>query len=124
MRTAGLTASADAAVPVSVTTLDAYCAEHGIAEIDFLKIDTEGHDLKVLRGARERFAARAIAIVQFEYGMTNIDSRDLLKDFFAFFAEFGYDLFKLRANALASFARYDARLETFTYQNWVAVRRG
>ena len=35
---------------IEMTTGDAFCAAAGIAEIDFLKIDTEGHDLDVLRG--------------------------------------------------------------------------
>lgn len=108
---------------VSISTLDSYCRSHAIEWIDFLKIDTEGHDLKVLQGGRGLFAARAVGIVQFEYGMANIDSRDLLKDFFAFFGEFGYDLFKARAKGIAPFAQYDARLENFAYQNWIAVRR-
>jgi FkbM family methyltransferase len=37
-------------VTVEVTTLDAYCAAHGIGPIDLLKIDTEGYELDVLRG--------------------------------------------------------------------------
>ncbi len=108
---------------VTVTTLDRYCAEAGIIEIDFLKIDAEGHDLKVLRGARDLLTARAVNIVQFEYGQANLDSRDLLKDFFAFFAEIGgYDMLKLRAEGFAQYPRYDARLENFTYQTWIVAR--
>jgi FkbM family methyltransferase len=38
-------------VPVVVTTLDLYAREQGLERIDILKIDTEGHDLEVLRGA-------------------------------------------------------------------------
>jgi len=113
----------DASETVTVTTLDAYCAQHGVAEIDFLKIDAEGHDLQVLRGGRGMLARRAVGIVQFEYGAANIDSRDLLKDFFDFFAELSYDLLKVRQGGFAPFARYDARLENFTYQNWIAARR-
>ncbi|MEJ0069514.1 MAG: FkbM family methyltransferase [Pseudomonadota bacterium] len=36
--------------PVALITLDEYCATRGVARIDYLKIDTEGHDLQVLRG--------------------------------------------------------------------------
>lgn len=35
---------------VAVNTGDAFCAEHGITTISYLKIDTEGHDLDVLAG--------------------------------------------------------------------------
>lgn len=35
---------------VDVITLSSYCREHNISKIDFLKIDTEGNDLNVLKG--------------------------------------------------------------------------
>jgi len=36
---------------VGISTIDLYCKEKGITEIDFLKIDTEGLEIKVLEGA-------------------------------------------------------------------------
>jgi FkbM family methyltransferase len=36
---------------VEVTTVDSYCAERGIDRIDLLKIDTQGYEFEVLRGA-------------------------------------------------------------------------
>ena len=38
---------------VPVTTLSAFCRERGIDHIDFLKIDTEGHDLDIILGAED-----------------------------------------------------------------------
>jgi FkbM family methyltransferase len=38
-------------VDVSITTLDAYIALHGQQRIDFIKIDAEGFELNVLKGA-------------------------------------------------------------------------
>jgi FkbM family methyltransferase len=49
--------------PVSVVTLDQYCAERTIANIDFLKIDTQGFDYEVLRGADEILTAHRVSIV-------------------------------------------------------------
>lgn len=37
---------------VPMTTLDDYCLQAGITNIDILKIDTQGYDLNVLHGAR------------------------------------------------------------------------
>ena len=42
---------------VAIKCLDAYTAEHGLSEIDFIKMDVEGGELEVLRGA-ERLLER------------------------------------------------------------------
>jgi FkbM family methyltransferase len=54
---------------VKVETIDAFCAAHGIERIDFLKIDTEGHDLEVLKGATTMLGACRIGAVQVEAGL-------------------------------------------------------
>ena len=106
---------------VSVTTLDAYCRGAGVAAIDYLKIDTEGHDLQVLRGAADMIGRRAVRHIQFEYGSANVDSRDLLKDFFGFFSAAPYKLHKIHREGYRHYPRYNVRLENFQYQNWLAV---
>jgi FkbM family methyltransferase len=100
---------------------DDYCARSGIAAIDFMKIDTEGHELYVLEGARQLLATQAIGAIQFEYGGCNIDSRVLLRDLFAFFADVGYMPAKIMPDHIALMPEYDARLENFRFQNWVAL---
>ncbi|MEK7254524.1 MAG: FkbM family methyltransferase [Bacteroidota bacterium] len=42
--------SHEATTLVPVTTLEKYCRENGVRRISFLKTDTEGYDLPVLRG--------------------------------------------------------------------------
>jgi len=36
---------------INISTVDAYCSAKHIAQIDLLKIDTEGYELEVIRGA-------------------------------------------------------------------------
>jgi FkbM family methyltransferase len=108
---------------VRLDTATAYCARRGLAGIDFMKIDTEGHDLHVLQGARSLMADHAIGAVQFEYGGCNIDSRVLLSDTFAFLAEVGYLAAKIMPTHIAVMKTYDARLENFRFQNWLALPR-
>ena len=52
--------------PVEVTTLDAYCAAHGVERIHLLKSDTQGYELEVLKGAEELMAASRIGLVYIE----------------------------------------------------------
>lgn len=51
----------------SLKTLDSYVKENNIAKIDFLKIDTEGFDYRILLGSMETIRANKIGYIQFEY---------------------------------------------------------
>ncbi|WP_041731085.1 FkbM family methyltransferase [Conexibacter woesei] len=61
--------SAGGTEPVEVRTLDEVCRERGIEHVDLLKIDTEGFDLEVLRGAEELLAQQRVDVVEVEAGM-------------------------------------------------------
>lgn len=52
---------------VATTTVDACADQAGLDQITLVKIDTEGHDLAVLRGARRLLAEHRILAVQFVY---------------------------------------------------------
>ena len=52
---------------ISLTTLDAYCCAASILAIDFLKIDTEGNELNVLKGSQAMIQKNAIRAIQFEF---------------------------------------------------------
>lgn len=54
-------------VSVPVYTLDHCMSEWGIYQIDLLKIDVEGHEPQVLRGAQRAFAERRIKAVLCEF---------------------------------------------------------
>lgn len=56
-------------VPVPVTTLDHYCQEQKISRIDLLKIDTQGFDLRVLRGGQGLLAAKQIRSIFLELNL-------------------------------------------------------
>jgi len=50
----------------TILTLDGYCADHDIARIDLLKIDTQGFELEVLGGAERMLEARNIELIYLE----------------------------------------------------------
>ncbi|WP_207540444.1 FkbM family methyltransferase [Sabulicella rubraurantiaca] len=68
--------------PVVATTLDHFLDAQGIGDVAFLKVDTEGHDLHVLRGARESIARRRFRVIQFEFIGANIATGVTMRDFF------------------------------------------
>lgn len=54
---------------VEITTIDDFCGRRGIGKLQYLKIDTEGLDLEVLKGAARMLSAREIDFVEVEAGM-------------------------------------------------------
>ncbi|MFD3000884.1 FkbM family methyltransferase [Pontibacter toksunensis] len=54
---------------VQVQTLQQFSKANGINFIDYLKIDTEGYDLEVLKGAVEMLESASIAFVEAEVSM-------------------------------------------------------
>jgi FkbM family methyltransferase len=53
-------------VDYPMTTLDAYVRQHGIARIDFLKVDVEGAEDLVLQGCGDLLAGWRIGCIMFE----------------------------------------------------------
>jgi len=51
---------------VQVKTIDSFCAENNIDYIDILKIDAQGFDFEVIKGAKEMIAAGNIRLLYFE----------------------------------------------------------
>lgn len=54
-------------ITIKVSTIDQFCAEKDIGAIDVLKIDTEGFDLSVLKGAKRMLSEGRIRIVYTEF---------------------------------------------------------
>jgi FkbM family methyltransferase len=54
---------------VALDTVDNFCKSKSIDHIHYLKIDTEGHDLEVLRGAASMLADFRIDLIQAEVSM-------------------------------------------------------
>ena len=77
------------------TTVDAYCGEHDIARIDLLKVDVEGAELQVMRGARRMLEARAVACMAFEFGQTTFDMGNTPGAIEAFLGSCGYSITNL-----------------------------
>ncbi len=50
-----------------VVTIDEFCRQHSIERVDFIKIDTDGHELEVLEGATETLRKHRPVVV-FEIG--------------------------------------------------------
>lgn len=108
---------------VEVITLDDFVEEHGIGKVDLIKIDTEGHEMKVLEGIRKTIAAGKVAVVQFEFNAMNVVSRCFFRDYVEILS--GYEWYRLLPDGLVPLGEYSPIFcELFAFQNVVAVRKG
>jgi len=107
---------------VTITTLDSFCKQKGIDIIHLLKIDVEGHELAVLKGAREMMDRNAIEVIQFEFGGTSLDSRSYFKDFFQLLSP-KYQIYRILPKGLRELASYSEKLEIFHSANYLATLR-
>jgi len=73
-----------------------YITERQIDSIDFLKIDTEGHELHVLKGFEDKLSI--VKAIQFEYGGTFLDTKIKLLDVISYLENFGFSGFSYLTN--------------------------
>ena len=77
---------------VASITVDQYCADNNIDYIDLLKIDVEGAEYQVLRGAKRMLQNRRIACCIFEFGQTTIDMGNSPKMISDYLGEMNYGI--------------------------------
>ncbi|MGA2263185.1 MAG: FkbM family methyltransferase [Acidobacteriota bacterium] len=88
-------------IKVPVTTLDIYAKQVGLDRLDLLKIDVEGAELFVLRGAREVLSSLHPTVL-FEVGHQNLRPFGILpSDLYKFFEDVGYRVMSLNQRALS-----------------------
>ena len=116
----GFTSSAGFKHTVPVVRLDDDVRALGWDRIDFLKIDAEGYDMRVIAGARGFFEGGRIGAVQFEYNRSWQLAGDTLYSAMTFLERCGYETFVLKRDGLytLNYALYE---EYFEYSNFVAL---
>ncbi len=108
-------------IKVPIETLDEVAKREGIGYIDFLKIDTEGHELAVLLGAARLLRENKIGHIQFEFNSLNVFSRAFFRDFRGILHD--YDLFRLLPRGLLPLGNSITATEIFGFQNILAIPR-
>jgi FkbM family methyltransferase len=109
-----------APVTVQVRTIDAICSELGIDRVDLLKVDTEGYDFRVLRGASRMISEQRVMTIQFEYGAGWARCGSTLLQCIEWLSERNYKTFLLTPEGHKPFdyARWG---EFLGYSNFVAL---
>ncbi|HZY37882.1 MAG TPA: FkbM family methyltransferase [Mucilaginibacter sp.] len=107
-------------ISFKMDTIDNFCSSEGISRIDFLKIDVEGHELFVLKGAGNMLLNKAISVIQFEFNSHDVFSRVFLRDFYLLLK--GFDFYRITQNGIVKLGPYRTSNEIFVLQNFLAVQ--
>ncbi len=107
---------------IRLATIDGFCEKEGIGHIDLLKIDVEGHELNVLKGAGKLLASNSIVHIQFEFSEFNMESRVFFRDFFDMLSP-RYAIYRILSRGLVPMDKYNAYHEVFKTTNYLAVLR-
>ncbi len=104
---------------VKIDTLDNFCEKHEINRINVLKLDAEGNEFSILRGAEKMLQRGVIKYIQFEFGGCNIDSRTFFQDFWYLLSP-KYKIYRILKNGLQPIGKYRESNEIFLNTNFLA----
>jgi FkbM family methyltransferase len=116
--------SGDRREQVPVVRVDTFMARHEPAGATMFKIDTEGFDFAVLRGAEATLASGRVEIVQFEYNWRWLINHACLRDVFEYLDDKPYRLGKLVPGGIEVYDAWHPELDRFFETNCVLIRRG
>lgn len=78
---------------IDVMTLDDFCEQHHIKEIDLLKMDTQGYELEVLEGAKRTLGSIPVPLIYTEVNFVQYyESQPLFQDVYSYLYDLGYRL--------------------------------
>ena len=94
---------------VPAVTLDDYCLENRIHGVDLIKIDTDGHEFRVLRGA-SRIVEKSLPYIIFEIGLYVLKEQNIgFEQIYTYFTNYDYYLLNVKGGNQIT-------LQNFTYQ--------
>lgn len=115
--------SGPASERVRLTTLDRFLEERDIDRVTVLKIDTEGFDFEVMKGADHALTHGRIDLVQFEYNWRWLLNKASLREVFHFVKGKPYRVGKLAGKSIHFYEDWHPELDRYFENNYVLVRR-
>ncbi len=101
---------------------DYFLSEEGIEDnIKILKVDVEGHELKVLKGFENSLKNLKIDIIQFERATAACTPS--IFEFYNFLSPYGYYIGKLYPKYIEIYKTYKYTLEEYIGCNWIAISK-
>ena len=106
-------------IPLKIIKASDYIKKNNIQSIGFLKIDTEGYELNVIKGFDNYMSS--VKVIQFEYGGTYKDNDKRMIDIVDYLKEYGFVHFSyLATNGIKAISNMD---DHYQYCNIVCFNR-
>lgn len=106
---------------IRVIRMEEYWNKIGGGKIDIIKLDIEGHELSAIKGMGK--LVDDVSVFQFEFGGCNIDTRTYFKDFFEFFTEKNFSIYRITPLGVELIPVYKEVDEFFSTTNFLALNR-
>ena len=111
----------DLSQEIDVIRFDKYWNK-GSSVIDYVKIDVEGHELDVLEGFG--LYINNVRLIQFEFGPSNIDTRTYFRDFWYFFSENNFLIYRMTPLGNVLINAYEReKEEKFFFTNFIDINK-
>lgn len=110
-------------VNVNCTTIDKISDELQINKIDFLKVDVEGHEYFVLKGADRLLKNGAIDYIQIEFGHAARAAKVYLHDIVKIATKNSYDLYVIKCNGFMPLNFTPFTENRYSYVNLLLARK-
>jgi len=115
--------SFDVTETVSTARFEEYWRDHlQRRTLDLVKLDVEGYELVALKGFGD--ALKATKVIQFEFCGCDIDTRTFFQDFWYFFTERNFEIYRITPYGGERITKYRESDEYFSTTNYIAVNRG
>ncbi len=105
---------------IEVVSLDSYFAKHSVNQIDFIKIDTEGFEYEVLRGAQNVISQFRPQRIHIEFNWHQLFKVQTLFAFANLLQ--GYTPFQMLSDRLEKRDPKDSLSNVYQFSNFVFVR--
>ena len=113
--------SNEAKILAPIVTLDSYCEEKNITDIDLIKIDTEGFESEIFEGATNTFSKIRPKFIQIEFNWHHLFRNISLKTFAEKLPD--YQVYQLIPNGWVKRDPRDPLTNIYYYSNFVFVRK-
>ena len=105
----------------SFLKLDEFIKEEKLKDIDFIKLDVDGYELDVLNSFGDLIFKTKL--IQFEFGGCNIDTKTYFQDFWYFFINKNFKIYRITPRGPEEIIKYEEKDEYFVTTNYIAINR-